>query len=107
MENSGQIQADPTLPPDLSHPYFLNNNDGVDFDNNDGGENYGVWIRSKQMRLSLRNSRFLVTYLHLKVNSSFAMAMMIKQPWRRRIEASVQLRQLRLGSTEDDCEDKV
>ena len=39
MENSGQIQADPTLPPDLSHPYFLNNNDDGDFDNDAGVEN--------------------------------------------------------------------
>ena len=57
MENSGQIQADPTLPPDLSHPYFLHNNDDADFDHDDGAENVGVGgVRSKQTAFGLEMS---------------------------------------------------
>ena len=37
----------------------------------------------------------------------FSMAMMMKQPWMCRIEAPVQLRQLRRSSKENDCEENV
>ena len=42
-----------------------------------------------------------------KVGNSFSMAMMMKQPWMCRIEAPVQLRQLRRSSKENDCEENV
>ena len=42
-----------------------------------------------------------------KVSNSFSMAMMMKQPWMCRIEAPVQLRQLRRSSKENDCEENV
>ena len=59
MENSGQIQADPTLPPDLSHPYFLNNND--DF----------AKVENGHMGEIVEENSFFFTCFHLKESNSF------------------------------------
>ena len=57
VENSGQIWADPTSPPDLSHPYFLDNND--DF----------AKVGNGHMGEIVEENSFFVTYFHLNFKS--------------------------------------